>query len=44
MSVAWAPAESQFTVTVQPIYSRAKVSKFSYSDFVNGDNIGKGYI
>ena len=44
MSVGWAPSESQFTVTVQPIYSRSKVSKFSYSDFVNGSNLGKGYI
>ena len=44
MSVGWAPSESQFTVTVQPIYSRMKVSKFNYGKFVNGDTLGKGYI
>lgn len=39
----WAPAESQFTVTVQPIYSRDAVSKFSLQNFVNGDMV-KGTI
>ena len=44
MSVGWAPSESQFTVTVQPIYSRQKVSSFSYNDFVNGKNLNQGYV
>ncbi len=44
MSVGWAPSESQFTVTVQPIYSRSKVNKFSYSDFVKGNNLNGGYV
>tara|TARA_B000000557_G_scaffold10670_1_gene8722 strand:- start:500 stop:1453 length:954 start_codon:yes stop_codon:yes gene_type:complete len=42
--VGWAPAESQFTVTCQPIYSRDKVTNFSYSDFIKGTNLDKGYI
>ena len=42
--VGWAPAESQFTVTCQPIYSRDKVANFSYSEFIKGANINKGYI
>ena len=44
MSVGWAPSESQFTVTVQPVYSRTKVNKFSYQKFINGENLGTGYI
>tara|TARA_R110002074_G_scaffold5413_11_gene26860 strand:+ start:4298 stop:5254 length:957 start_codon:yes stop_codon:yes gene_type:complete len=40
----WAPAESQFSLTVQPIYSRDKQTKFSYGDFVKGSNLGAGYI
>ncbi len=40
----WAPAESQFTVTVQPIYSRDSVNKFNLQDFVNGDLVTKGFI
>ena len=40
----WAPSESQFSITVQPIYSRDKQTKFSYKDFINGSDIGKGYI
>jgi len=40
----WAPSESQFSITVQPIYSRDKQNKFSYRQFVTGDNLGKGYI
>ena len=42
--VTWAPSESQFTVTCQPIYSRDKVTRFKYSDFIKGANISKGYI
>ena len=40
----WAPAESQFSITVQPIYSRDKQTKFSYKNFINGSNLGAGYI
>ena len=43
-NIGWAPAQSLITVTVQPIYSRMKVSKFNYGKFVNGDTLGKGYI
>ena len=43
-SVTWAPSESQFTVTCQPIYSRDKVTNFSYSEFIKGGNLNKGYI
>jgi hypothetical protein len=42
--ISWAPAESQFSVSVQPIYSRKKVSEFVYGSFVRGDMIDKGYI
>ena len=41
---AWAPAESQFSVSCQPIYSRHKQSIFNYNDFIKGSNIGQGYI
>tara|TARA_B100000683_G_scaffold142430_1_gene138509 strand:+ start:3487 stop:4413 length:927 start_codon:yes stop_codon:yes gene_type:complete len=44
MTVGWAPSESQFTVTVQPVYSRSKVNKFNYQDFINGSNLDGGYI
>ena len=40
----WAPSESQFSITVQPIYSRDKQTNFSYKDFINGSDLGKGYI
>ena len=40
----WAPSESQFSITVQPIYSRDKQNKFSYRQFVTGDDLGRGYI
>jgi len=43
-NTGWAPAQSQFAVTVQPMYSRTKVSEFNLNKFVNGDFIGKGYI
>tara|TARA_Y200000002_G_scaffold136879_1_gene112837 strand:+ start:2294 stop:3220 length:927 start_codon:yes stop_codon:yes gene_type:complete len=42
--ITWAPVESQFTVTCQPIYSRDKVEKFNYKSFVNGDGITGGFI
>lgn len=40
----WAPSESQFSITVQPIYSRDKQTKFNYTNFINGSNLGQGYI
>ena len=40
----WAPSESQFSITVQPIYSRDKQTNFNYRNFVNGSDLGKGYI
>ena len=44
MDYTWAPSESQFSVTCQPVYSRDKVEKFSYNDFINGNNLKDGYI
>lgn len=41
---SWAPAESQFSVSCQPIYSREKQSQFSYRMFTSGYDIGRGYI
>jgi hypothetical protein len=43
---SWVPSQCTFTVTVQPIYSRTKASKFSLTDFVSGKYIGsnKGYL
>jgi hypothetical protein len=38
----WAPVQSQVSVTVGPIYSRAKTSQFSLDDFVNGEYLGSG--
>ena len=35
-SVSWAPAESQFTLILQPQYSRSAVSQFHMNDFVRG--------
>ena len=40
----WAPAESQFSITVQPIYSRDKQTRFNYRNFITGDNLGQGYV
>jgi hypothetical protein len=44
--VAYVPVESQVTVSLQPIYSRARVEQFSLDSFVKGDYIngGKGFI
>ena len=36
----WAPVQSQVSITVTPIYSRAKTSQFSLNSFVNGDYLG----
>lgn len=38
----WAPVQSQVSVTVGPIYSRAKTSQFSLDDFVRGEYLGAG--
>jgi len=45
-NVGWVPAQSQFAVTVSPIYSRKKVETFSLKNFVNGGYIkgGGGFI
>lgn len=42
----WVPTQSLITVTLQPTYSRKKVSKFNLNDFVNGNtiNTGRGFI
>ena len=42
--ISWAPAESQFSVSCQPIYSRQKQTQFNYNMFVGGHDIGRGYI
>lgn len=36
----YAPTQSQVAVTVTPIYSRAKVSQFNLSTFINGGYLG----
>ena len=36
----WAPAQSQVSITVTPIYSRAKVSQFNLKSFINGGYLG----
>jgi len=36
----WAPAQSQVSITVTPIYSRAKTSQFSLNSFINGGYLG----
>jgi hypothetical protein len=35
-SVSWAPTQSQFSVFLQPQYSRSTVSQFNMNDFVRG--------
>jgi len=44
--IAYVPVESQISVTLQPIYSRSEVEKFSLDAFVRGDYVGKdkGFI
>ena len=45
--IAYVPVESQVTITIQPIYSRSEVEKFSLDKFVKGSYIGpsgKGFI
>lgn len=36
----WAPVQSQVSITVTPIYSRAKTSQFSLNSFINGGYLG----
>ena len=38
----WAPVQSQVSITVTPIYSRAKTSQFSLNSFINGGYLGGG--
>jgi len=40
----YVPTDSTIQVTLQPIYSRGKVSAFSFDEFVNGNLRGEGYI
>ena len=40
--IGWAPSQSLITVTVQPIYSRREVEKFSLNNYVNGGYVGDG--
>jgi hypothetical protein len=40
--VGWAPVRSTITVTVQPLYSREAVRKFSLDSFVKGEYVSKG--
>lgn len=44
--VSWAPTQSLITVTVQPLYSRREIEKFSLKNYVNGEYIknGGGFI
>ena len=39
---SWAPVQSQVSVTVVPVYSRAKVSQFNLNTFINGGYLGSG--
>ena len=39
---AWAPTQSQISVTLRPTYSRRRVSEFNLNDFVNGKYLGSG--
>ena len=44
---SYVPTESQMTVTIQPIYSRALVEQFSLDKFAKGGYLGsnnKGFI
>lgn len=43
-ALAWAPAESQFSINVQPIYSRDSGRHFNYREFIKGKTLGKGFI
>ena len=38
------PTSSQFTVTLQPVYSRASQRAFNAESFARGELLGKGYL
>lgn len=38
----WAPVQSQVSVTVVPVFSRAKASQFNLTTFINGGYLGTG--
>jgi hypothetical protein len=40
--VGWAPVQSQVSITVVPVYSRAKTSQFNLNTFINGGYLGSG--
>ena len=42
LGVAWAPAQSQITVQVQPQFARSTISQFNMESFIKGDYIKKG--
>jgi|TARA_B100000035_G_scaffold315359_1_gene335480 hypothetical protein len=41
---SWVPTQSTLSLTLQPIYSRAKASSFSLDRFVNGDLKSEGFL
>lgn len=41
---SYVPVKSSMTITLQPIYSRETMRRFSLQDFVNGKYIGGGYV
>ena len=40
--LSWVPSQSLITVTVQPVYSRREIEKFSLQKYVNGGYVGQG--
>lgn len=41
---SWVPVKSTITLTLQPIYSREMMRRFSLQDFVNGKYVSGGYV
>lgn len=41
---SWVPVKSTMTLTLQPIYSRESMRRFSLQDFVNGKYVDGGYV
>jgi hypothetical protein len=41
-NTSWAPVQSQVSITVVPVYSRAKVAQFNLNTFINGGYLGSG--
>lgn len=41
---SWVPVKSTITITLQPIYSRENMRRFSLQDFVNGKYVDGGYV